>query len=257
MMHAGAMRLIDSHCHLDDTRFDADRPEMLARARAAGVTTFIVAGTCRSEWPRLQQLAKSEADISPAYGIHPWFCADHADDDRQQLEQLLEDSVAVGECGLDFMPGRPDAELQLQWFCHQLRLAAGHHKPVIIHAVKAEDIVHKELQAFPGLRGVVHGFSGSLQQAERLIATGMHIGIGSFIDRRSRAKTEALLRALPAERILLESDAPDQPGTAHAGSRNEPAYLPELATFVAACRGTSPESLAQQCNTNASELFSL
>jgi len=251
------MQMIDSHCHLDDPRFDTDRALVLARAKSAGVTTFIVAGIQRTGWLGLQQLAASEPAIRPAFGLHPWFCDAHRDNDLDLLETLLPQAVAIGECGLDCMTGRPAIEKQLKWFRLQLRLAAEHAKPVIIHAVKAEDMVLKELRPFAGLRGVVHGFSGSLQQAEKLIEAGMHIGVGTFIDRRSRPKTDTLLRALPAERLLLESDAPDQPGDAHVGSRNEPAYLPELVTFVAACRGTTPAALAAQCNSNASELFSL
>lgn len=252
------MQLIDSHCHLDDARFDPGRVAVLQRAKDAGVTSFIVPAVCRSGWPKLQQLALDHSSILPAMGLHPWFCNQHSDSDLTLLPQFLADAVAVGECGLDGSDlCRFDMQLQLHWFRAQLRLALEHDLPVIVHAYKAVDLVIREIRCYPGLRGVVHSFSGSLQQAEQLIDLGFYLGFGGSVTHARATRLQTVVKAVAAESVLLETDAPDQPPSGRQGERNEPAFLIDILAHIATLRGTDSQALAATCNHNARELFRL
>lgn len=253
------MQLIDSHCHLDDARFDQDRDIMLMRAAAHGIDSYIVPAVSRSSWPKLQALTATHHTIYPAYGLHPWFCPQHNHDDLDQLPLFLEKAVAVGECGLD--GGRADSgkkqDEQLYWFRAQLDLALAMQLPVIIHAYKAVDEVCRELRRRPALTGVIHGFSGSIQQAEAVIAQGFYLGFGSNITYPQNKRLQTIVNEMPLERLLIESDAPDQPPYTRRGQRNEPAFLLEIVQQIATLRTADTASIADRCNRNARELFRL
>jgi len=253
------MQLIDSHCHLDDARFDQDRDIILTRAVNHGVDSYIVPAISRSRWPKLQNLAAIHHTIYPAYGLHPWFFLQHNDDDLDLLPLFLEQAVAVGECGLDggrAKSGKQQDE-QLYWFRAQLDLALAMHLPVIIHAYKAVDEVCRELRRRPALTGVIHGFSGSAQQATTVITQGFYLGIGSSITYPQNKRLQSIVSEMPLERLLIESDAPDQPPYTRRGQRNEPAFLLEIVQQLATLRAADTASIADQCNRNARELFRL
>ncbi|ATX81052.1 TatD DNase family protein [Mariprofundus ferrinatatus] len=249
------MQLIDSHCHLDDARFDVDRAEVVERARVAGVERFIVPAVSREGWDKLKTLASKHESILPSFGMHPWFCDRHSDDDLELLPAFLEDAVAVGECGLDAGLCKFGVDEQLSWFRGQLRLAAEFELPVIVHAYKTVDTVIHEMKSYPGLRGVVHSFSGSRQQAERLLDLGFYLGIGGAVTHERATRLQGIVKALPIERLLLETDAPDQPPCARSGMRNEPAFLIEIVDHIATLRGIDAEALVRTCNANTMELF--
>jgi len=251
------MKLIDSHCHLDDSRFDAGRVEVLMRARAAGVDRIVVPAVHHDGWQRLAGFAEETPSIFPAYGLHPWFCEMHHERDLALLPAFLGNAVAVGECGLDFGKGRAPESEQLKWFRAQLELAAEHALPVIIHAYKSLDQVLHELRMFPTLKGVIHSFSGSLQQAEQLMAQGFSLGIGGAITWPQAERLRTVVKEMPLEYLLLETDAPDQSGAKHRGERNEPAFLVEIADEIATIRGIETDELAEMCNRNTGELFGI
>lgn len=245
--------MIDTHCHLDDPRLENCRRDVMRRARQAGVDRFVVAGTGIDEWPRLQQLRRNETDLYAAYGIHPWYCHQHQVHHLQQLTALLDGAVALGECGLDATPGKPDAETQLCWLRRQLAIADTHKLPVILHCVRAGYPLLKELRAFPSLRGVVHGFSGSLDEAERFMALGYYIGCGAMVLRERAIKARRLASELPLDRLMLETDAPD----GLPGELNEPANLTKIAETIAGLRGDEPATIIAASDANAIELFRL
>lgn len=251
------MQLIDSHCHLDDARFDPDRNEVMQRAVDAGVTRFVVPAVSKAGWKKLRGLADSDAAIAPAFGLHPWFCDHHRETDLEQLTGLLEGAVAIGECGLDDGLCHFSIDQQLPWFQYQLRLARERDIPVIVHAYRTVDLVVSEVRRLPGLRGVVHSFAGSQQQAGQLIDLGLHIGIGGAVTFERAKRLQALAAWLPAERLLIETDAPDQLPAAHKGERNEPAFLIEILNRIATLRSMEAEQLAAICNRNARGLFGL
>jgi len=249
--------IIDSHCHLDDERFSADLGDVVRRAAEAGVCSFVVPAVTRSGWGRLLKLTTQFPRIYPAYGMHPWFCDTHDNADIGVLQDYLNSAVAIGECGLDFGKGRAEESEQLKWFRVQLELAEQYDKPVILHAYKAVDTVLRELKRFPNMRGVMHGFSGSAQQAEHLLDHGFYLGIGGGVTYPQAKKLKEIVRTMPTERLLLESDAPDQPPYAFRGKRNEPAWLTDIIREIAGIKGMEKEELIRICNNNAKEMFQL
>ena len=250
--------LIDSHCHLDADEFAPDRDEVLKRARASGVATLVVPGVTAAAWPRIRSLAASHG-IHAAYGLHPMFLEQHRKEHLSRLEQWLvaEKPVAIGECGLDFFVPGLDQGVQIDYLVAQLQLARELDLPVILHARRSVDTVTKHLRHYPGLTGVVHSFSGSLQQATKLFELGFRLGIGGAVTHERARRLRAVVAALPAEALLLETDSPDQPGRGHRGERNEPAYLVEVLETVANLRRVDPETLARTCNRNAAALFGI
>jgi TatD DNase family protein len=251
--------LIDTHCHFDDDSFDADRDACLARAREAGVEALVLPAISRAGWPKLKALATVHEGLYPAYGLHPMLLEAHDPDDLQALDTWIrqERPVAVGECGLDFFAPGLDPAAQWDYFTGQLALASRYDLPVIIHARRAVDQITKALRRFAGVRGVVHSFSGSEQQARQLIGLGFMLGLGGPVTYPRAQRLRRLAADLPLDAIVLETDAPDQPGAAHRGQRNEPAFLPEVAIHIAALRGMAPEDVARATTDNARRLFSL
>jgi len=245
--------MIDSHCHLNDPRFAKDLQTILLRAAQAGIKKFIIPGVEPGQWQEQQRLEAIYPNIYNAFAIHPWYCDQYNDTHIQQLEALLPHAIAVGECGLDFMPNRPTYDIQIKCFKEHIKLAQKFNLPLMIHSVKSANQVAKHLRSYPCLRGVIHGFSGSIEQAMAFIQLGFYIGIGTRLLQQRGKKSKKLLQGLPLTSILLESDAPD--GLKH--QRNEPANLLDVAQELAIIRQIPLKSVQQQCTINTKELFSL
>ncbi len=253
------MQLIDSHCHLDDDRFDSQRNAVIARAVAAGIRRMVIPATSANRWDKLKQICAAHEGLYAAYGLHPWFVEQHQAAHLRELDEWLEreQPVAVGECGLDFYASRIDEQWQRQLFTEQLQLAANHHLPAIVHARKALDDVISLLRRHRGEGGVVHSFAGSLQQAQQLYDLGFKLGIAATVSFERANKLRAVVAAMPDDALLLESDAPDQPGAAHRGELNEPAYITEHLQTMAVLRQCEVADLATTLNRNAEALFKL
>lgn len=253
------MRLIDSHCHLDVAEFAADLPETLARARAAGVSDFIVPAIAASGWPVLAALCISHPCMKPAYGLHPMFLAEHSDADLDALPDWLSrpECVAVGECGLDFFVPGLDADRQETVFIEHIRLAGRYKKPLIIHARKATERVIQLLKRHGPTTGVVHSYSGSLEQARALVGMGFLLGIGGPLTYPRSSRLRAIVKEIPLQYLLLETDAPDQPMHGEQGRRNEPEKLTRVAEAMAEVIGVPAVELAAQTTRNAECLFGL
>jgi TatD DNase family protein len=253
------LRLIDSHVHLDDAAFDEDRDAVLDRATKAGVDTMVIPAVDMKSWPRIRELCAGRAQLNAAFGLHPMFLANHSPNHVDTLASWLADgdAVAVGEIGLDFHVDGLDRELQQQYFQRQLELAVERSLPVIVHARGAMDQVILTLRRSGTLRGVVHSFSGSEQQAEQLWKMGFLIGIGGPITYERAQRLRRIVTNMPLEFLLLESDAPDQPDALHRGERNEPARIVEVLRTIATLRGETEASLASATTANAVNLFEL
>jgi TatD DNase family protein len=252
--------LVDSHIHLDHHAFDADRDEVVARADAAGVRQLVIPAVDQASWRRIHALCTQAADRCFAgYGIHPLFVAAGPDAAVEALAAwcATHPSVAIGEIGLDFHAATPDAKLQRAWFAAQLALARERGLPVIVHARQALEEVILALRGYPGVRGVVHSFSGSEEQAKHLWRLGFHLGIGGVVTYPRAQRLRRIVAHMPIEFLLLESDAPDQPGASHRGGRNEPAYLAEVLQVVAELRGEPATAIAAAASANARRLFAL
>jgi len=251
--------LVDTHTHVDDAGFDPDREAMLARARAAGVTRQLVAGIDAAGWPKLRTVCAAEPGLFPAYGLHPLFLARHRPEHLDALRDWIcrERPLAVGECGLDHYVEGLDRQRQVDYFEAQLGIAAEAGLPVIVHARRAVEEVILTLRRFDGLRGVVHSFSGSRQQAEQLWERGFLLGIGGPVTYARAKRLRRLVADMPIEYLLLETDSPDQPDCHHQGQRNEPARLVNVLEAVAELRGDPPEAIAATTTANAERLFNL
>ena len=170
----------DSHCHLDFSDFDADRDAMLARAQAAGVNRFLVPGVRQAAWARQFELGSHYASWRLAFGLHPYFIAEHSTAHLDELPQWLEQgALAVGEIGLDRTVD--DFDKQLQFFQAQLSIAESLQLPVILHHRKSLDILHKLVRASSVRDGIVHAFSGSYEQAQQWLDLGFRLGVGGVV----------------------------------------------------------------------------
>jgi len=251
--------LIDSHCHLDFGAFDSDRNEVVERANNNGIRQIIIPGVKRENWNRIREICNNSAHLHACYGLHPYLAAQHTDDDLLQLRDWLETNtcVAVGECGLDYRKDQADKHVQLKFFNAQLEIARTLSKPIVIHSVRATADVIIAIKNFPGLRGMLHSFSGSYEQAQQLIDLGFYISLGGAITYDNARKIRTTASKVPLACILLETDAPDQPDAVHFKQRNEPAYLVNVLECLSELRNESTEEIAEQTTTNACTLFNI
>lgn len=251
--------LIDSHSHLDGSAFDPDRDAVIARAIAAGVSRQIVPAIDAAGWPKLRSVCAGDNGLFAAYGLHPMYLAGHRDEHLLELRQWIvrEQPVAVGECGLDYFVEGLDPRAQLHFFEGQLRLAREFELPVIVHGRRAVDAVIAAIRRVGKLRGVVHSFSGSAEQARQLADIGFLLGLGGPVTYDRANRLRHLAATVPLEWLLLETDSPDQPDADHRGQRNEPAHLPRVLETIAALRCVMPEEIAVATTQNAERLFRL
>ena len=253
------MELIDSHCHLDESDFDADRSAVLQRARQNGVNGIIVPGIAAAGWKRLWQLCRSESGLYPAFGLHPVFLQQHTAADLPALQAMLEQhpAVAVGEIGLDYVVDGLDRGGQQSLFEAQLAIARDSGLPVILHVRKSHQQVLATLKRVRVCGGICHAFNGSLQQASLYQELGFSFGFGGMLTFERSTKLRALAKALPVESIVLETDAPDMTVMQHRGERNSPEYLPYCLAALAEVREEDAEELARITTENAREVLNL
>lgn len=249
--------IIDTHCHLDLEQFDADRVEMLQRAQDAGVAAMVLIGFNPDRWRETAKLCADRPEMVRTVGIHPNDAEIWDGSVRADLIQEIKSGnpVAVGEIGLDFFRSRDTAEQQQQAFEEQLEIAREHDLPVVIHQRAAELEVLRTLSGTPGVRGVMHCFTGDLAYAERTLELGFYLGIGGVVTYPKSDDVREAVAAAPSDRLLLETDAPFLAPQSHRGKRNEPAYLSEIIMEVARVRGTTVEAVAEQTTENALRLF--
>ncbi len=251
--------VIDSHVHLDFAQFDGDREAVLSRARERGVRGFVVPGVMAGHWDRVRQVSSDSLDVHACYGLHPCFLEHHRGEHLNELQVWLgrEKAVAVGECGLDFYPSfLATSKQQYSFFQPQLDMAREQGLPVVLHARRSVDAVLKCLRQARVHSGVLHSFSGSEQQAKAAIDQGLFIGVGGTVTYERAKKLRRVLAALPLDALLLETDAPDQPGAAQRGKRNEPACVLDTLAVLAEIRTESRREVAALTTRNACRLFS-
>lgn len=249
--------LVDSHSHLDAPEFDQDRAAVIARAHAAGVMRQVVPAVEAASWPKLREVCAQDRGLHPAYGLHPMYLSSHRPEHLRELGDWIERErpLAVGECGLDYFVEGLDPQAQSLYFEGQLRLARDFDLPVIVHARRAVDAVIAAIRRSGRLRGVVHSYSGSEEQARQLWKAGFLLGLGGPVTYERANRLRGLAASMPIEHLLLETDAPDQPDAGIRGQRNEPARLNAVRDTIAALRGMAPDELAAATSANAERLF--
>jgi TatD DNase family protein len=266
--------LIDTHCHLDATEFGDTQAELVRAANVAGVLRIVVPSVDRSNFETVKQLCAQHPGCVPAYGIHPMYVERTAPSDLDVLREYLAlpETVAVGEIGLDFFIDNPDRERQEFYFSEQLKLAREFDLPVLLHIRRAQEVVLKHLRKFYGrggpptsLRtgpstglstGIAHAFNGSRQQADEFIRLGFKLGFGGAMTYDRATRLRELAATLPADSIVLETDAPDMPPSfLERGQPNKPEYLPRIAQTLAELRGISLEDVARITTENVWSVF--
>lgn len=253
------MQIFETHCHLNNARFDDDREAVIARAREAGVTELIEIGYDLESSREAVALAKPEAGIYAAVGIHPHDAATWDAEAEEEIRRLaaLPGVVAIGEIGLDFYRDLSPRDAQYTAFAAQLDLASELGLPVIIHTRESMSEALEVLTPYgnAGLPGVLHCWSGTVQQAHNAVSLDFYLGIGGVLTYKNAGDLIDVVRAIPLERMLLETDCPYLPPTPHRGKRNEPAYLPLIAEKIADLKETPVAAVVQTTRDNAFRLF--
>jgi len=259
-----AIRLIDSHAHLDMPRFDADREEVINRAGYTGVTGIINVGIDLASSQKAIALAQSHPGVLAAVGIHPQEARDITPKDIAGLSELSRRSkvVAIGEIGLDFYRDYAPHQQQIQVLEWQLALASESGLPAVIHCRQAEKETPGILRDWTNKRpasaappGVIHCFSGSLELAQTYLALGFYISLGAYIGYPSSRKFRDVIKRLPLDRLLIETDCPFLPPRSRRGQRNEPAYVVETAKELAGIKGLTLQEIAEKTTQNTARLF--
>jgi TatD DNase family protein len=263
MDDASDLLLVDSHCHLADGRYDEDREEVVARARAGGVRAIVSIGAMGSMASNAAALAtaRTSPEIVVVVGIHPHDVDNASEDDYAELGALYASGsiAAVGETGLDFHYMHSPPETQREHFRRAIRQAREFHLPLVVHCRTAFDdcatILREEDARAVG--GVIHCFTGGVDEARRFLDLGFHISLSGIVTFRNAADVRAAARVVPDERLLIETDAPYLAPVPHRGRRNEPAYVRHVAETVAELRGVSLDALARSTSANAARVFGL
>jgi TatD DNase family protein len=262
------MSLIDTHAHLDERRFDEDRPEVIERARAAGIEAVVSVGVDLESSRAAVRLAQEYETVYAAVGVHPH---DAVKLDGAMLAGLRELAlqpkvVAIGEIGLDFYRDLSPRDVQRRAFQAQLAWAGKLGKPVVVHdrdahseimAILADWASGLTTPALAGRAGVLHTFSGDQAMAEQAMDLGFYISISGPVTYRNAGQLLEIVRALPPDRLLVETDCPFLAPHPYRGKRNEPAYVRLVAERIAELRGLTLEELAAVTTANARHLFQL
>jgi TatD DNase family protein len=249
--------LIDSHCHLDSDQFDADREQVIERALAAGVEHMVTIGT--GDGPPDLEAGIRLADRYPYFyatvGVHPHDASKATDETLHDLASLLTHPrvVALGEIGLDYHYDFSPKDTQKAVFIEQMRIARDASKPIIIHTREAwRDTLAllTEHWAPTGLGGIMHCFSGGTEEAQQALALGFYLSFGGILTFPKAVNIQEAAKQAPADRILIETDAPYLAPVPRRGKRNEPAYMVETARKLAGLRGESFESIVATTTAN-------
>jgi len=253
------VRLVDSHCHLDDEKFDADRDAAIERARAAGVERMMAIGTGDGP-PDLEagiRLADRYPFIYATVGVHPHEAAKATPETFDRLAELVSHSkvLAVGEIGLDYHYDFSPRGVQRRIFDEQLGLAARAQKPIVIHTREAwEDTLALVREHRLPFGGVLHCFTGGPAEAEQALELGFHLSFGGIVTFHKAQEIRDAATITPQDRLLVETDAPYLAPVPYRGKRNEPAFMVETARKLAEIRGVTVEHLAEMTTRNFEQL---
>lgn len=254
--------MFDTHCHLTFPQYDADREQVLQRAADVGVHTIINPGTDLTQSRAAVALASTSRAQPPkilaAVGVHPQDVGELSEEAFQEIARLAQDPyvVAIGEVGLERSARSPSLDVQIPWLTRFLQLAHDVRKPVLFHVRDA----HAELRSLlensdMPVRGVVHCFSGSMDDARWYAGRGLLLGITGIVTFPNAQDLQTIVREMSLNNLLLETDAPFLAPQSHRGKRNEPAYVREVAETVARLRDGTVEEIERMTDQNANTLF--
>ena len=261
-MDTEGLALVDTHAHIDGEDFDGDREEMLARAKRSGVVAVVTFGDTMEASARVVKLAASHENVFGGVGVHPEnaFPLTKADEDSLAAWTKEKNVVALGEIGLDYYWEKDEEKRKLQrkMFVRQLALARDLDVPVCIHDREAHGDLMTILKTEGRKnRGVIHCFSGSWEMAKELLKLGWYIGVDGPLTYKNAAKLPEIVKKMPADRLLVETDCPYLSPIPYRGRRNEPAYVRITAECATEIRGESLADFAVQTTKNACEIYGL
>jgi TatD DNase family protein len=249
--------LVDSHCHLDFPDFAPERDAVIRRAFAAGIGTMLTICTRLDQFDGVRVIAEAEPRIWCSVGAHPHEAADHPDLTGERLVMLAAHPrvVGIGETGLDFHYDLSPRDIQERVFRAHIAASRESGLPLIIHAREADAEIATILAATKPLLGVLHCFTGGRALAEAALNLGFYISISGIVTFRNAEDLRAIVRDLPLDRLLVETDAPYLAPVPHRGKRNEPAFVAATATFIAELKGVPLDELAAVTTANFFRLF--
>ncbi len=259
--------MIDTHTHIYEPEFDDDRDEVIARAEAAGVTTFMLPAIDRESYDRMLELSRRHACCKPMMGLHPTSVNDNPDyrDDLELVERLLREPpdverfYAVGEVGLDLYWSREWQRQQTEVFERQVELSLEHDLPLVIHVREAWGPTLDVLERYRGrgLRGVMHAFTSNEENYRKVKRLGeFKFGIGGVVTYKNSGLAATVAR-MEMDDLVIETDAPYLTPVPFRGRRNEPSYLLYICEKIAEAKGVTPEEVMRRTTENASSLFCL
>jgi TatD DNase family protein len=249
--------LVDSHCHLDFRDFADERRAVIERARAAGIGTMVTICTRLDEFPAVRAIAESDDDIWCSVGVHPHEAADYAETRVSDLAALAVHPrvIGIGETGLDFHYDHSPREAQERVFRTHITASRASGLPLIIHAREADAEIARILREEQATTGVLHCFSSGRGLAEAALDLGFYISISGIVTFRNAEELRAIVRDVPLDRLLVETDAPYLAPVPYRGRRNEPAYVTATAAAVAALKEVESAALAAATTENFFRLF--
>ena len=254
------MRLIDSHCHLNYEGLVERQDEVLDNARQRGVAGFLNISTRQSEWGAIVATAERHPDVWASVGVHPHEADAHPDLGAGALIDASSHSnvIAIGECGLDFYYDKSDRAAQRERFEAHIDAARQTGLPLVIHTRDAEEDTAEILGNAVrggGVTGVLHCFTGSADLARTGLDLGFYVSLSGIVTFKNAADLQDIAKWLPADRMLVETDAPFLAPVPHRGRKCEPAFVADTAAFVAELRGEAPDQLADATTANFFTLF--
>ncbi|MDR3517786.1 MAG: TatD family hydrolase [Azospirillaceae bacterium] len=253
--------LVDSHCHLDFAESDAARAEIVDRARRAGVGRMLTIGTRVSRFDEVQHVVDSFDDVWCSVGVHPHHAAEEAAVatlDRLRALSAAPKVIAIGETGLDYFYDSCPRDVQQDSFRRHLQLCRETGLPVVVHTRDADEDTARilgEEGAGQGVTGLIHGFSSGRRLAEQALAMGFYLSLSGIVTFKNSEDLRAIVRDVPLDRILVETDAPYLAPVPKRGKTNEPAFIVHTAAAVAAVKGIDAADLAAQTTANFFRLF--
>ncbi len=249
--------LVDSHAHLDDPAFEPDLTAVLDRAREAGVGRIVTIGTGLESSRRAKAIAEAHENIWFSPGIHPHEADNPGPVDDLRALAAHPRAVAVGETGLDYVKNYSSVPNQKALFVRQLEIAIEADKPVSIHCREAHPDAYAILRAHAPLRGVIHCFSGTWEDAERYLGLNFYLSIAGPVTYPNAKELREVARQIPLDRMMIETDCPLLPPQKFRGKRNEPSYVRYAAAEIANAHGVAIEELSAATSRNACTLFGL
>lgn len=258
--------IFDTHAHYDDEAFNEDREEVLLKMQGMGVGTIVDIGESMESSHRALELAKAYDFMYCAVGVHPSKVENLTEADMEWIEETVKNekkAVAIGEIGLDYHWPEPSLELQKKWFERQLRIAIDTNTPVVIHSRNAAkdtmDMIRAAHEAAISegkeLSGVMHCYSYSAEQAKEYVSMGFYLGIGGVLTYKNEKKLMKVVKAVPMENLVLETDCPYLTPEPHRGERNISWYLPEVIKKIAEFREMDTTEVEKKTEENARRLY--